>query len=115
MAKDATVHLVLAAVAPLVVTGVVGVVAMPAVTGGRHRLRPRPTQWRDATRYSAVNYVSNLAAQAPQFVLPVIVLLAVDPDTNAAFYVAWGITSVAFYVPTAMGQALLAEGGSESR
>jgi O-antigen/teichoic acid export membrane protein len=41
------------------------------------------------------------------------VLINVDPDVNASFYVAWGITTVAFYVPTAIGQALLAEGGRD--
>ncbi|HEX4902386.1 MAG TPA: hypothetical protein VFV42_06225 [Acidimicrobiales bacterium] len=108
-----TVHLFAVAAIPLVLTGVGGVVAMPWVSGLRHRLRPLPSTRRAAIRYSAVNYVSTLAYQAPQFVLPVIVLLSVDPDTNAAFYVAWGITAIVLYVPMAIGQALLAEGGKD--
>ena len=108
-----TVHLFAVASVPLLVTGVAGVVAMPRVTGDRHRLFPLPETRRDAVRYSAVNYLSTLAYQAPQFVLPVIVLLSVDPDENAAFYVAWGITTVALYIPMAIGQALLAEGGKD--
>lgn len=108
-----TVHLFAAAALPLVLTGVGGVVAMPWVSGLRHRLLPLPSTRRAAIRYSAVNYVSTLAYQAPQFVLPVIVLLSVDPDTNAAFYVAWGITAIVLYVPMAIGQALLAEGGKD--
>ncbi len=108
-----TVHLFAVAALPLIVTGVGGVLLMPRISGDRHRLFPLPsTRWA-ALRYSAVNYVSTLAYQAPQFVLPVIVLLNVDPDRNAAFYVAWGITSIAFYVPMAIGQALLAEGGKD--
>lgn len=108
-----TVHLFAVAALPLLVTGVGGVLGMPRVSGGRHRLFPLPSTRRAAIRYSAVNYVSTLAYQAPQFVLPVIVLLHVEPDRNAAFYVAWGITGIALYVPMAIGQALLAEGGKD--
>ena len=64
-------------------------------------------------RYSAINYVSTLAYQAPYFALPVIVLINVDSATNCSFYVAWGIVAIAFYVPSAIGQALLAEGGKD--
>ncbi len=106
-----TIHLFVVASVPLLLTGVVGVLAMPRVTGDRHRLFPLPANRREAIRYSLVNYLSTLAYQAPQFVLPVIVLLSVDPDENAAFYVAWGITTLTLYVPMAIGQALLAEGG----
>lgn len=109
------VHLFAVAIAPLILTGVAGVAWMPRITGGRHRLFPLPTRRRAAIRYSAVNYLSTLAYQAPQFVLPVIVLLSVDPDQNASFYVAWGITAVGLYVPMAIGQALLAEGGKDGR
>lgn len=108
-----TVHLFAVAAIPLVLTGVGGVVVMPWISGLRHRLVPLPATGRAAIRYSAVNYVSTLAYQAPQFVLPVLVLLSVDPDTNAAFYVAWGITAIVLYVPMAIGQALLAEGGKD--
>lgn len=108
-----TVHLFAVASLPLLLTGVGGVLTMPRVSGLRHRLFPLPSTRRAAFRYSMVNYVSTLAYQAPQFVLPVIVLLSVDPDRNAAFYVAWGITSIVLYVPMAIGQALLAEGGKD--
>lgn len=108
-----TVHLFLVATGPLLLSGLIGVLTMPRITGDRHRLFPLPSTRRTAMRYSAVNYLSTLAYQAPQFVLPVIVLLSVDPDRNAAFYVAWGITAVALYVPMAIGQALLAEGGKD--
>jgi O-antigen/teichoic acid export membrane protein len=108
-----TVHLFAVACLPLLISGFAGVATMPIVTGLRHRLFPLPANRRSAIRYSAVNYLSTLAYQAPQFVLPVIVLLSVHPDENAAFYVAWGIVAVGLYVPMAIGQALLAEGGKD--
>ncbi len=101
------------AMAPTSISGLVGALTLPRVTGHRHRLRPRPSTARRAVRYSLVNYASTLAYQAPSFALPVIVLVNVDSDINAAFYVAWGITAIAFYVPMAIGQALLAEGGKQ--
>jgi O-antigen/teichoic acid export membrane protein len=64
-------------------------------------------------RYSLVNWASTLAYQAPTFAMPVIVLINVDADRNASFYVAWGMASLACYVPMAIGQALLAEGGRD--
>src|SRR5690606_21472890 len=72
-----------------------------------------PKTARAATRYSLINYLSTLAYQAPYFALPVIVLIHVDRATNSSFYVAWGIVAIAFYVPSAIGQALLAEGGKD--
>jgi O-antigen/teichoic acid export membrane protein len=97
--------------APVALSGFLGVLLVPKVTGSRHRLRPKPATAHAAVRYSAVNYVSTLAYQAPYFALPVIVLTNVDSRTNGSFYVAWGIVAIAFYVPSAIGQALLAEGG----
>lgn len=100
-------------VAPVAATGIVGALTVSRVAGGRLALGPRPATTAAAVHYSAVNYVSTLGYQAPYFALPVIVLANVSADTNAAFYVAWGIVAVAFYVPSAIGQALLAEGGKE--
>lgn len=110
---DDTVALFLAVIAPVALSGIVFAVMIGRVTGDRHRLRPAPSTLRPALRYSLVNYLSTLAYQAPQFVLPVIVLLSVDDDANAAFYVAWGITALAMYMPMAIGQALVAEGGED--
>ncbi len=98
---------------PVAASGIVGFLLIGRVTGDRHRLAPMPPFARAATRYSAVNYLSTLAYQAPYFALPVIVLVHVDNATNSSFYVAWGIVAIAFYVPSAIGQALLAEGGKE--
>jgi len=96
------------AVSGLVVTGL-----LPLVTGDRHRFAPLPVSTRAMVRYSGVNWVSTLAYQAPTFAMPVIVLMNVAADVNASFYVAWGIVGLAGYVPTAIGQALLAEGGRD--
>ncbi len=98
---------------PVAISGIVGVVLLGRVTGGQHRFGPKPSTARAAARYSAVNYLSTLAYQAPYFALPVIVLVHVDNATNSSFYVAWGIVAIAFYVPSAIGQALLAEGGKD--
>jgi len=98
---------------PMAVSGVIGALAAPRLAGGRLRLGPRPERTEQAVRYSAVNYLSTLAYQAPYFALPVIVLASVTSEAYASFNVAWGIVAVAFYVPTALGQALLAEGGRD--
>lgn len=111
--NDPALWLFVFSVAPLASTGFVGVAFINRVAGGRLRLRPRPINAAATVRYSAVNYLSTLGYQAPYFALPVIVLAHVDAGTNAAFYVAWGVISVACYVPSAIGQALLAEGGKE--
>lgn len=101
------------ATAPMAISGAFAAGLAPRLAGGRLRLGPRPSTTRAAVRYSSVNYVSQLGYQAPYFALPVIVLTFVSSDSYASFNVAWGIVAVAFYVPTALGQALLAEGGRD--
>ncbi len=101
------------AAGPVALSGMLCALAAPRAAGGRMRLGPRPTATRAAVRYSAVNYLSTLGYQAPYFALPVIVLASVSSEDYASFNVAWGIVAVAFYVPTALGQALLAEGGRD--
>lgn len=108
-----TVSLFIAVIAPVAVSGIGFALLIGRVTGSGHRLWPLPSTRRRAMKYSAVNYLSTLAYQAPQFALPVVVLLSVDAEANAAFYVAWGITALAMYVPMAIGQALVAEGGKD--
>ncbi len=103
------------AVIPLVATGVLGAPLANHLSGGRIRFGPKPRSTRPMIRYSAVNFISTIGYQAPYFALPVIVLSHVDADTNAAFYVAWGVVSTTCWVPYAIGQALLAEGGKDGR
>jgi len=107
------VWLLMLAALPTAISGFVGMALLPRVTGGRHRLRPLPSTSRAMVRYSAVNWASTLTYQAPTFAMPVIVLMNVDADRNASFYVAWGMAAMACYVPMAIGQALLAEGGRD--
>jgi O-antigen/teichoic acid export membrane protein len=107
------VWLLVVAAIPTAVSGFVGMALLPRVTGGRHRLGPRPDTTTAWVRYSLVNWASTLAYQAPTFAMPVIVLINVRADRNASFYVAWGMAALAAYVPMAIGQALLAEGGRD--
>ncbi|MEQ1786594.1 MAG: lipopolysaccharide biosynthesis protein [Acidimicrobiales bacterium] len=110
---DRAVWLLVVASLPAAVSGFVGTGLLPKVTGDRHHLGPMPAATRAMVRYSLVNWASTLTYQAPTFAMPVIVLVYVDPDQNASFYVAWGVAALACYVPTAIGQALLAEGGRD--
>ena len=102
------------AMGPTAVSGVLGAISLGRLTGTPARLRPRPTTARAAARYSLVNWLSTLAHQGPQFALPVIVLANVTSEQNASFYIAWGVTAIGMYVPLAIGQALLAEGGKDN-
>ncbi|MGQ0832885.1 MAG: lipopolysaccharide biosynthesis protein [Microthrixaceae bacterium] len=111
--SDRAVWLLVVAALPTALSGYVGIALLPRVTGGRHRLGPRPATTRAMVRYSLVNWASTLTYQAPTFAMPVIVLVNVHADRNASFYVAWGIAAMAAYVPMAIGQALLAEGGRD--
>ena len=111
--RDRAVWLLAVAALPTAISGLLGTAWLPKVTGQRHVLGPRPPTAAAWARYSLVNWASTLSYQAPQFAMPVIVLVNVSADENASFYVAWGVAAVACYVPTAIGQALLAEGGRD--
>jgi O-antigen/teichoic acid export membrane protein len=110
---DRAVWLLIVAAAPAALSGYLGIALLPKVTGSRHHLSPVPPTTPAMVRYSLVNWASTLTYQAPTFAMPVIVLVNVDPDQNASFYVAWGVAALACYIPTAIGQALLAEGGRD--
>jgi O-antigen/teichoic acid export membrane protein len=58
-----------------------------------------------------VNYGADLAARAPLFALPVVVLTNVGATENANFFVAFQITTLVFLVPMTVGQVVLIEGG----
>lgn len=113
MEGERVVWLLVLAAMPTAISGFVGMGLLPRVTGDRHHLGPLPATTRAMVRYSAVNWASTLTYQAPTFAMPVIVLLNVEADRNASFYVAWGMAAMACYVPMAIGQALLAEGGRD--
>ncbi len=92
-------------------SGLVAAALVRQVHCRRRRLRPLPAHTPLALRYACVNYLSMLALQAPQFVLPLIVVLNVSSAENANFHVAWSATTIAFLVPHTIGQVLLVEGG----
>lgn len=64
-----------------------------------------------AMRHSMVgNYVMGLGAQAPTYVVPVLVGAAVSASQTAYFYAAWRIGSLFFLAASAVSNALFAEG-----
>jgi O-antigen/teichoic acid export membrane protein len=93
------------------ISGLVGAVVLQR--GRWEALRPLPAQALRALRYASVNFLGQLAIQAPFFVVPVLVLLNVRPATNAVFYIAWSVMAVVFVTVQMIGQALLVEGGKE--
>lgn len=76
----------------------------------RGGLFPLPSETRLVLRYATVNWVAMLAAQAPQFLSPIIVGKFVDKNEYGAFFVAWTIVTVVFLVPHTVGQTVLSEG-----
>lgn len=113
IATDRAVWLLVVGILPTAASGFIGTALLPMVTGDRHHLSPLPASTRAMVRYSLVNWASTITYQAPTFAMPIIVLLSVNATQNASFYVAWGVASLACYVPTTIGQALLAEGGRD--
>jgi len=95
--------------APISLSGWFGLTVLPGLTRLRYSLTRAPTVVA-AARFAGINYVSHLAVLAPQFVLPVIVFLEVNPTDNANFYLAWTVASVAFILPVTIGRVLLVEG-----
>jgi O-antigen/teichoic acid export membrane protein len=59
-------------------------------------------------RIALVNWIGIAAIQAPQFAVPVLARL--DAESNAAFYLAWQIMTVAFLVPIAIGHVVVIDG-----
>lgn len=86
--------------------GLTGLALLPTVLGGAAALTSRA----DIRRFAAVSWASQLAAQAPLFVTPIIVLFFARADLRGQFYIAWGLASVVLVGVQAIGQALLAEG-----
>ncbi len=81
------VRLLLANAGPIALSGLIGTVLVPGLSSTSFGPRFDATLW-PAVRYAAVNYLSQLAHLAPQFLLPVIVLVNVSPTANAEFFIA---------------------------
>ena len=95
-------------------SGYLGVVAFAVVAGkDNRRLRPLPDWAPAAFRFAGVNWLSSLAAQAPVYLVPLVVARAVSSTNNAAFYLAWTVTMVSYLVPLTIGQVVLAEGSRQ--
>lgn len=96
---------------PLALSGWISAGALLGRRAARRwgRLRPAPAALLPAWRFASVNWLATLAAQAPQFTVPLIVAASVGADVNAAFYLAWSITIVVFLVPQTIGQVVLSE------
>jgi O-antigen/teichoic acid export membrane protein len=92
-------------------SGWLGCLFVNRLAPGRFALRPLPPTTARAARYAGVNYASMLAAYAPTFAVPVLVLVNVPAAENARFFVAWSVAAVAAVIPQTVGQVLLAEGG----
>jgi O-antigen/teichoic acid export membrane protein len=90
--------------------GYAGAAALPRLIGTSMRLGPWPADSGVVIRYSLVNYAADLAARAPLFALPVLVLVEVTATANANFYVAFNITALLFLIPVTVGQVVLIEG-----
>jgi O-antigen/teichoic acid export membrane protein len=99
---------------PLAIAGFVGAAVLPGWITGPYHLFPRPPVWKAALRFTHVNYAAMLAYQGPSMVIPVVVLVAVPAAVNASFYVAFGIVSVMFLVPSTITQVLLSEGSLDT-
>lgn len=106
--------LFVAASAPIALSGFIGAAALIRAHGTGWRAALCASRRREAARYAAVNWLGLLAAQAPQFGLPIIVAANVAPSDNAVFYVAWSITLIAFLLPHTLGQVLLVEAGRDT-
>lgn len=84
----------------------------------RDPVDPRPVFRSDVRRlakFATVNYVSQLAVQAPLFVVPLVVLVATDHTAYGRFYLVWGIASVFLMATQVIGQTLLAESANRGR
>jgi O-antigen/teichoic acid export membrane protein len=91
---------------------VTGVAFLPFLAQrGWLQLRPLPGRAGRAVRFTTVNYLGQLAVQAPFFAVPFVVLVHVSAVENARFYLSWGVMSIVYISLQMISQALLVEGG----
>jgi O-antigen/teichoic acid export membrane protein len=64
----------------------------------------------ELVRYSAANYAADLAWTSTTLLLPLAVVSLAGAETNAYFYIAWGVSSLLVTIPSAAASSLLAEG-----
>jgi O-antigen/teichoic acid export membrane protein len=84
---------------------------LPRVQDG---YRPLPAMdmglFKKLWRYSSGNYLSNLLASAPGYLLPLMVVNVRGAEQNAYFYIAWMMAGLLFAIPWAASSSLFAEG-----
>ena len=86
---------------------------LPLSRPGWLRLRPLPARARRAAHFAGVNYIGQVAVQAPLFGVPFVVLVHVGAVENARFYLSWGVMTVVYVGVQMVCQALLVEGGRD--
>jgi len=76
--------------------------------------KPRPTLklnlLKGMWRYSGGNYLANLFAGCPAFILPLMVVNVLGAEQNAYFYIGWMMAGLLFAIPRAISTSLFAEG-----
>ena len=66
--------------------------------------------------YSFMNYISMILANLPRYLLPLIIINILGPETTAYFRMAWTISSVLFVIiPIQICSSLLAEGAYDQQ
>lgn len=97
----------------------IGSLAVLATVGMRSRVDFRPrVDWTliPRLRQSAISHQAmNLALTAPTLGMPVVVALVGTRAETATFYIAWQLTSLAFFAPLALAQTLYAVGARDPR
>jgi O-antigen/teichoic acid export membrane protein len=84
---------------------------------GGTNILPRP-DWavmRGLGRTTMAHNWLNLAIGVPQTLIPVLVTVVVSPAANAAFYVAWMLSSFLFVVPTHLSTVLYAVASADPK
>jgi O-antigen/teichoic acid export membrane protein len=98
--------------APQAVFSALYVFVLPGVMQGRISLHV-PEAWRNALKFSFVNWLAVLATNAPAYALPLIVALRVRPSLNAAFFLASNLAVAVSLAPTAVSVVVLVEGSQD--
>ena len=98
-------------------SGYLGVIGLWISTPKKERapLFPLPAEIVPAFRFANVNYLGMIAAQAPQFFIPMIAIAFVAKHDYGAFSLAWQVTVMMFLMPHVIGQVVLAEGAKQKR
>ncbi len=69
-----------------------------------------PSKLSQLIKFSSANYIVGLLGIAPEFILPVLITNAINPQTAAYFYMAFMMANLLYTIPFATTQSLFAEG-----